>query len=140
MVSAVRKQFEENGEQGSSIFGRKTAVVILKDTPTQTSNRPGMVQFNPLLMEENEIRPASSPHSSAQKERSSAPKSVSSYGTQHTSRLCARATNAKTTELLKGVLKLIKTKGTPRTVDADIHHGIHDTSDSYMLSRVERML
>lgn len=135
-MSCLRKTFEEDMEHDFSFRSSTTAVVILRETPIQTSNRPQMTPFNPFIEEEDEIEPVPSPLSLPRKKRSILPKGASFSGTQHTPRLRPRAIIAKTNELMKGVYKLLRAKRTPGSVDPDVTHSSDDTLDSYLLARV----
>lgn len=46
LVSYIRKQFDDDEEQGPSICGRYTGVVILRYTLSKTPSRPRMTPFN----------------------------------------------------------------------------------------------
>lgn len=97
--------------------------MVMTGRSTRTSNRPPNTPFNTFVVEKDKTKPALSPCSPHQKQSQTLPKGASSPRKQRTPRLCVRATTAKTKELLKGVLKLVKTKRTSEAADADVHHG-----------------
>lgn len=55
MFSHNRKQLEYKREQGLSILCTSNRDVILKNTPTQTSKRPQILPFNPLVGEKEKL-------------------------------------------------------------------------------------
>lgn len=114
--------------------------MILKDTPTQTSNQPQMIPFNSFVRYENRIDPAPSPHSPPRKEGPSLPNSALSSGTQRTQGLRVKETIPNMKELVKKLRKLIKTKQTPRFAGDDDNRGSGDNLDPFTSTGWGRIL
>lgn len=62
-VFHIHRQFEDDGEQGSSSRSRNSKVVVLKNVPTRTGDRPRFMPFSPLVREEKYIESAPYWHS-----------------------------------------------------------------------------
>lgn len=102
------------------------------------SNRPRKTTGDPFLGEEKIIEISAALRIPPRKERPTLSRGIASSGRRHTLRLRARVTISKISELMKGIHKLMKTKQTPRSTDADVHRGFDDKLVPYMLGRVKQ--
>lgn len=76
LLSHILKQLEEDGKSSTSICGKNTGDVVLRDGLTRTSNGARMLSYDMFVKRKDIVKPAPPPHSLLFEERSTLPKAA----------------------------------------------------------------